>query len=47
MTRRIQRVSARGAACQSTPSAAVVGKIKDLITTGTAPEFGSIAPISM
>ena len=41
------RRAARGAGCQSMPSAALVGKISDLITTGTAPEFGSMAPMSM
>src|SRR5262245_61290057 len=37
----------RGAGCQSRPVAALVGKISDLITTGTAPEFGSMTPMSM
>src|SRR5262245_31551223 len=35
------------AAFQSWPSAAVVGKISDLITTGTAPDVGSMVPMSM
>ncbi len=29
------------------PSAALVGKINDLMTTGTAPELSSISPMSM
>ena len=33
--------------CASAPVTAPAGKISDLITTGTAPEFGSMAPMSM
>ena len=39
--------TARGLGCHSMPGAALAGKISDLITTGTAPEFGSMAPMSM
>ena len=35
------------ASSRLSPSAAVAGKISDLITTGTAPEESRIAPISM
>jgi hypothetical protein len=31
----------------SWPSAALAGKISDLITTGTAPELSSISPMSI
>ena len=34
-------------ATHSRPSAAVAGKISDLITTATAPELSSISPMSM
>ncbi len=34
-------------AFHSWPSAALAGKISDLITTGTAPELSSISPMSM
>ena len=39
--------TARGAGCHSLPVAAEVGKISDLITTGTAPDAGSMVPMSM
>jgi len=37
----------RPAAIHSWPSAALAGKISDLITTGTAPELSSNSPMSM
>ena len=40
-------IEIRGADCHSCPSPALVGKISDLMTTGTAPEAGSIVPMSM
>jgi hypothetical protein len=47
-TRRRSYIAGTGwLALHSIPGAALAGKMSDLITTGTAPEFGSMVPMSM